>query len=286
MTTTGDRQRDLDVDFDGAAWDERSAFGGARGWPWWGAVLLALGLSLVGAVVDMKLEKSLSSLFDGAYFIACVAAVVMVRRRNLFGPMVQSPLVLAVVVPLTVVVTSGLGSGGKSAKLLAVAEPLLKAFPLMAVTAGAVVVIGGIRYFVQRRPTDEDDIGVGPRPRKRDDREEREPRKRPTDRDRESARRSRPAEGRSGGQGRPAANRSVPPERRGDRANPRDRGSEGRSGDGRGRGESSRGRSSAPDRDRARGSSGRGNQERSQPPRRTPRDPERRQPPRRRNDDS
>ena len=284
MTTTRDRQRDLDVDFDGTAWDERAAVGNLRGWPWWAAVLLALGLSLVGAVVDMQLEKSLSMVFDVAYFIGCVGAVVMVRRRNLFGPMVQSPLVLAVVVPLTVVMTSGLGSGGKSAKALALAEPLLKAFPLMAITAGAVVLVGAIRYLTQRRPADDDD---GPA----------EPRKRPADRgDRpDSARRPRPADAGRDRQSRPTANRSVAPERR-ERGGSRERSGSERGGDS-GRGDSGRGRGGEPARGRSgssadrgdrgdrggRGAASRGGQDRQ--PARRPRDDARRQPPRRRDDD-
>ena len=298
MTTTRDRQRDLDVDFDGAAWDERSAIGSLRGWPWWAAVLLAVGLSLVGAVVDMKLEKSLAMLFDAAYFIGCVGAVVLVRRRNLFGPMVQSPLVLAVVVPLTVVMTTGLGSGSKSAKLIGIAEPLLKAFPLMAITTGAVVLVGAIRYLTQRRPADATADGGAARrkhPADRGDRGERG----------EPVRRGRAAEGGRSGQGRATANRSVAPERRERGSSSRERGSGGQdSASGRGRGgDPARGRSgSSADRgDRPRGErgdrnersdrgdrgdrGGRGAAPRGGQPARRPRDDARRQPPRRRDDD-
>lgn len=262
--------------------------------------MLALGLSLVGAVVDMQLEKQLSLVFDGAYFIGCVGAVALVRRRNLFGPMVQSPLILAVVVPATVVMTSGLGSGGKSAKLLALATPMLNAFPLMAITAGAVVLIGGIRYAVQRRPAEDDvdDAGAGSREARR------RPAERP-DRQGAGARRGRSADGARPGQGRTTASRSAAPDRRGDRGG--DRGGSDRAGDrggsdrgadrgadrgvGRergadsprgGRGVDRGGRSGASDRG-ARGGSARGGA--GGQARRPSREDNRRQPPRRRGDD-
>jgi hypothetical protein len=278
VTATRDRRRDLDAELDGAAWDERPALGVARGWPWWGAVLLALGLSFIGAVVDMQLEKQLSIVFEGAYFIGCVGAVVLVRRRNLFGPMVQAPLVLVVVIPVTVVVTTGLPTGGMSAKAIAVGDPLLKGFPVMAITTGAAVLIGVIRYLTQRRPVDaEDDLGLDVPP-------EKERRRRPADRDAErperelaGARRPRPGEPRDAreprrsSQGRPAAGR--------DRAAPRERGAA----EGRGRASGAAERSGRAD------SAGRGErQERGGAARgsaRPPREENRRQPPRRRDDD-
>ena len=52
MTATRDRDSDLDTDAAEAAWDERPVFGSRRGLPWWAAVLVALLLSVAGAVVD------------------------------------------------------------------------------------------------------------------------------------------------------------------------------------------------------------------------------------------
>lgn len=270
MTATHDRRRDPRARANALQeWGQRSAFGAARGWPWWGAVLLALGLSIVGAFIDMHLSGNLSKVFEGAYFLGCVGAVCLVRRRSVFGPMVQPPLVLAVTIPVVVLLTKGMPAGsGLTAKLLALGVPLVTGFPTMAITTGATVVIGGIRYLVQRKPIglkDEDDW---------DDLDDRgAARRRPADRgagergaDRDGGRGARPASSRprpgSGSGGRPAAGRTSGD----DRDNPRERG---RAPQGRSRGESS-GRDDRPA--RSSGERDRGQARERDPERRTPRD--------------
>jgi hypothetical protein len=162
VTATSDRRRGPQVGIDVSGWGQRSAFGSTRGWPWWAAVLLALVLSMAGAFIDMHFSGSLGKVFQGAYFIGCVAAVCLVRRRNVFGPMVQPPLILAVTVPVAVLLTKGMPSGsGTTSKLITLGVPLVTGFPTMAITTVATVLIGGIRFLVQRKPAgaglDEDD---------------------------------------------------------------------------------------------------------------------------------
>ncbi len=306
MTATSDRRRGPQVGIDAAGWGQRSAFGSARGWPWWAAVLLALALSLAGAVIDMHFSGSLGKVFEGAYFIGCVGAVCLVRRRNVFGPMVQAPLILAVTVPVVVLVTKGMPSNpGTTSKMIALGIPLVTGFPTMAITTVATVLIGGIRFLVQRKPAgadaDEDDARGGGRggrgdPRRGTDRADRADRSNRADRagrggrdadvddsgGREGAeRRQRPA-----GSGRPGQDRAgrddrgasrdrarIPPSSggRGDAPDRGGRAGSGRSSADRDRGEPARGQS----RDRDRG------QQRARPSR----DDGRRQPPPRRRDD-
>lgn len=259
MTATRDRRRDPRA---GASeleeWGRRSAFGSAPGWPWWAAVLFALVLSLVGGYVDMKMSGDIGKVFEGAYFLGCVGAVCLARRRNVFGPMVQSPLVLAVSIPLVVLLTKGLpSSGGTTSKLIALGVPLVTGFPTMAITTGATLVIGGIRYLVQRRPQvdiDEDEVDwddhAGNRKRVADgDR----------DRDREDDRGSSGPQRPASGSARSAQSRSS----RDDRDGARDRGRTPQSGRNRGESPSSRDRSA----------SGRSTSSRSSEDRRESRDP-------------
>jgi hypothetical protein len=315
VTATHDRRRDPHAGVNALQeWGERSAFGTAKGWPWWAAVILALGLSIVGAFIDMHVSGNLGKVFEGGYFLGCVGAVCLVRRRNLFGPMVQAPLILAVTIPVVVLLTKGMPSGsGTMSKLLTLGVPLVTGFPTMAITTIATLVIGGIRFLVQRKPAtddvdgdDRDDSG----PADRD-----EPRRRPADRDGErgerpaTASRPRPA----GGSGRPTSSRTP----RDDREGARDRarapqssrgrgepsgreGSSGRSASGRStqdrdrdRGRDPESRERRPARERApgteRGQAPRSGQsrDRGQAPRgdRPSRDEGRRQPPPRRRDD-
>lgn len=305
MTATSDRRRGPQVGLDVPDWGQRSVFGSTRGWPWWTTVLLALVLSIAGAIVDMHFSGNLSKVFEASYFIGCVGAVCFVRRRNVFGPMVQAPLILAVTVPVVVLVTKGLPNNpGMTSKLIALGVPLVTGFPTMAITTIATVLIGGIRFLVQRKPAgldvDDDDRGLDDRRRSdradradRDradrDRADRDDRADRFDRDGDAGRSGRPSadrRSRPAGSGRPAQDRAG----RDDRGTPRDRtrmqppsSSRGESAD---RGRGSSGRSSA-DRDRGQAPRGQSRDRDAQPPRgsRPSRDDGRRQPPRRRDDD-
>ena len=166
MTATQDRQEGLEAVSDEIPWRDRSAFGSLRGVPWWGAVLIALCVSIAGAVADLIASGSLSTAFEGAFVIGCVAAVALARRRSLFGPIVQPPLILLVTVPAVVLLTKP-PSGGLTAKALAVGTPLINSFPTMAIATGLTVVIGVVRLLVQRKPAGASDEEPAPRARRK-----------------------------------------------------------------------------------------------------------------------
>jgi hypothetical protein len=289
VTATRDRQRGSRSEYDDLLdeWGQRAAFGQVRGWPWWVAVLLALGLSVVGGFIDIKVSGSIGKVFEGGYFLGCVGAVCMVRRRNLFGPMVQAPLILAVTVPVVILFAKGMPTGASTmSKLITLGVPLVSEFPTMAVTTVVTVVIGGIRFAIQRKPAG-DDVDD-------DDRNGRDARRLS---DRDSGRGSAGIRQRPGGSGRPGQART-----RDDRgAAPQDRGRS--QSQARGRAEvperrpgggrpapSDRERRDSRDRGQAprTGGQSRDGRDGGQPPRssgRSPRDDVRRQPPRRRDDD-
>lgn len=134
-------------------WQTRSALRGVNGVPWWGAVLLALVLTAIGVLVDMERINRLGIVFQACYFVGCVAAVVWVQRRGLFGPMVQPPILLGVAVPAVVLLSGGSGGGGGlTAKALEVGTPLINGFPTMAITTGVTLLIGLVRLLRERAP--------------------------------------------------------------------------------------------------------------------------------------
>ncbi|HET6501350.1 MAG TPA: DUF6542 domain-containing protein [Amycolatopsis sp.] len=209
------------------AWDTRPIIGERRGLPWWGAVLVAFGLAVLGAVVDMKTAKSLSWGFNVLYFAGCVGAICAVQRRSLFGPMVQPPLILAVSVPAVVVLVVGMPTGSDTlSKALAVGTPLINGFPTMAVTTGFTIVIGIYRLYRERNPDAPEKGAKSARPTD----SPRPPRpERPRDPGRPRAGQSgqspqpgregagrgqRSPDGRGGGPRRPAREDSLPPGRR------------------------------------------------------------------------
>lgn len=154
MTAVRERRNDPKTgDDDAVPWDERAGIGSFRGMPWWGAAVLAFGVALVGAVVDMQVTDGLNWTFQGAYLAGSLAAVVVAQRRNLFGPMVQPPLVLAITVPLVVLTGSGMPQGSDTlAAVLAVSTPLINAFPMMAVATALTVVVGIVRTYREQDP--------------------------------------------------------------------------------------------------------------------------------------
>lgn len=137
-----------------AEWDERPIYGESRGVPWWSAIILAFGVTGLGAAIDSQLsDKPPTLITQAAYFLGCVAAVCWVRRRNLFGPMVQPPLVLAVVLFVAEIVSAGMPkSMGVKEILLDYGIPVINNFPAMAVTTGVTVLIGLVRLFRERDP--------------------------------------------------------------------------------------------------------------------------------------
>lgn len=153
MTATRDRRSDPEQNAE-PAWDERSIFGQSRGLPWWGAVLIAFGLAAIAAAFDMQRQDTLGKVYQGAYLVGCVAAICLVRRRSLFGPLVQPPLVFAVtaVAAIVLLAPDKGGDGGVKSLIFTVAFPLTSNFPTMAVTTGITVAIGVYRLWRERDP--------------------------------------------------------------------------------------------------------------------------------------
>ncbi|MFD7655177.1 DUF6542 domain-containing protein [Actinosynnema sp. NPDC059797] len=154
--TRDDSRSEPEGDFDdfdeGVRWNDRAMFGSFRGLPWWAAVLISFVVAAVGAYVDLSSAPTVGWAFAAAFLVGCVGAVVFVERRSMFGPIVQPPLVLAVVVPLVAVVARGMPSGGLASIGIDLGKPLIDGFPAMAVTTALTVVVGIVRVTTQKDP--------------------------------------------------------------------------------------------------------------------------------------
>ncbi|MCO1657638.1 DUF6542 domain-containing protein [Pseudonocardia humida] len=130
---------------------ERSVLGSVLGLPPVGAVGLASVLTAVGVFVDLMRIGSLGIVFTVCFVAGCVLAVAWVRRGGLFGPMVQPPLLVGIAVPVIVLLAGTPAPGaGMAEQLLVIGAPLVNAFPIMAWTTGAVLLLGLARLVVQR----------------------------------------------------------------------------------------------------------------------------------------
>jgi hypothetical protein len=127
--------------------------GTVLGLPGYAAIAIALGFTGLGVFIDLNRISGLGTVFKGCYFAGCVLSVCWVKRRALFGPMVQPPLLLALAVPGVVLLSGNTGGGGgMAARALAIGAPLLNGFPTMAVATAFALAIGIARYVLQRPP--------------------------------------------------------------------------------------------------------------------------------------
>ncbi|QLL06435.1 DUF6542 domain-containing protein [Mycobacterium vicinigordonae] len=126
--------------------NHRSIVPSIPGVPWWAAVLIAVGATALGYLLDAG-HKDLTHTFALLYIAGCVAAVLAVRQAAVFTAVIQPPLILFCAVPGAY----WLFHGGKVDKfkdlLINCGYPLIERFPLMLGTAGGVLLIGLVRWY-------------------------------------------------------------------------------------------------------------------------------------------
>lgn len=129
---------------------ERSALAAVLGLPPLAAFGLGAGGTALGLLIDILRVGTVGGAFTVLHFVGCVLAVAWVRRRSLFGPMVQPPLLVAVAVPTIVLIAAPPHPGsGIAEQLIAVGAPLINSFPVMVTTVAVVLIGGGLRIWLQ-----------------------------------------------------------------------------------------------------------------------------------------
>jgi len=122
--------------------------------------LVAFGLgaagTALGVLVDILRIGTIGWAFAVFHFLGCVLALAWVRRRGLFGPVVQPPLLVAATVPTVVLLAAPPRPGsGITERLIAIGAPLVNSFPTMAATTATVLAGAALRIVVQplRQPS-------------------------------------------------------------------------------------------------------------------------------------
>jgi hypothetical protein len=132
-----------------------TASASAWGLRWWATVLLAVSATAVGAVADMRINHGLGGIFQASFGLGCVIAVCVARRGEIFGPMLQPPLILAgVAVPVVLLWSPAAAHGPLVSRVITAGLPVIDNFPVAAATTVVTVVIGVVRMTLRRKPVE------------------------------------------------------------------------------------------------------------------------------------
>ncbi len=127
-----------------------------RGVPWWGAVLIAVAITAVGAGIDARSTDELGATFKFCFLVGCVAAALLVRRRALFTAAAQPPLVAFGVGIITLyTVNADRSTASLKSLILQVLLPIADVFPWLAITFLVTLALVVARWFVTRPPAAE-----------------------------------------------------------------------------------------------------------------------------------
>jgi len=113
----------------------------------WGAVLVAVLLTALGAAIDGSVNAQLSWGFRIGFVLGVALAALLVRRASIFTAMVQAPLVMVVVIVVALRLMSS-----ESMKITAI--KIITAFPTMLTGSVVALLLCVVRILAQpmRRP--------------------------------------------------------------------------------------------------------------------------------------
>jgi len=124
-----------------------------RGLPWWGALLVLIAITLLGALIDSLASIDGQDGFNYGIVIASIAGILIVKRSHMFPIVVAPPIVYSVAALLQLYLKSSFSSdkhGLINTVLDAVQNYLVYGFPALASATAAVLLIAGIRLIVRK----------------------------------------------------------------------------------------------------------------------------------------
>ncbi|KAF0969061.1 hypothetical protein BPODLACK_02294 [Gordonia sp. YY1] len=140
--------------------DQQSVLPTVRGVPWWGAVLLATGITALGAAIDAGSNDSLGGIYKFCYLVGCVLAALAVRRRALFTAAAQPPLIAFFVSIVTLYgLNSEQASSGLKSLIFKVLLPIAADFPWMLTVFLVTLAMVLVRWFLTRGDDDKNSGG-------------------------------------------------------------------------------------------------------------------------------
>lgn len=119
------------------------------GLPSWAAVLVLVGIAIIGAAIDRSHGTSVRTWFNWSLVLASLIAILVVKRSQMFSVVIAPPLVYFVVSAGSLYVDSH-GLHDRKEVIDAAANWLVYGFPAIAGASAIVLVIAGIRMIVRR----------------------------------------------------------------------------------------------------------------------------------------
>jgi hypothetical protein len=120
-----------------------------RGLPWWGALLVLLGIAGLGGLIDTIGSIQVKSGFNIGIVVASVVAIFAVKRSHMFPVVIAPPIVYSGAALFQLYVRSS-GLNDRRVVLDAAANYLVYGFPAIAAATAAVLIIAGFRLISRR----------------------------------------------------------------------------------------------------------------------------------------
>lgn len=120
-----------------------------RGLSWWAALLVLFGIAAVGGLIDTASSGQIGGGFNIGIVVASLAAIVLVRRSQMFPIVIAPPIVYTVAAVLQLYLRSG-GLSNRQVVFDAAANYLVYGFPAIACATAAVLIVSGARLIIRR----------------------------------------------------------------------------------------------------------------------------------------
>jgi hypothetical protein len=120
-----------------------------RGLPWWGAMIILIGIAGFGELIDSLASIQVKSGFNIGIVVASIIAIIAVRRSHMFPVVVAPPIVYSTAALAQVYFRSNV-LGQSHVFLDAAANYLVYGFPAIAASSAAVLIIAGIRLIARK----------------------------------------------------------------------------------------------------------------------------------------
>lgn len=120
-----------------------------RGLKWWAALLVLIGIAVVGALIDSVLSIQGKDGFNIGIVVASIVAIILVKRSHMFPVVIAPPIVYSAGALFQLYVRSS-GLNDRRVVLDAAANYLVYGFPAIAAATAAVLIIAGFRLITRK----------------------------------------------------------------------------------------------------------------------------------------